>query len=632
MKPKLWFKQIKKKMGRAADTYDFAADRRTDVETDQTAVEPEARSGYAADGPVQGNGQPQDNRATVPESSLETMKTGLSTLNNEFDEFTAGSEDDFMLLGSGLQTVYSNVTELTELILGTIKKIGADEEGGFLEKVRQILNASLTEIQTRREEAKADLERINSVMHSIEALYETSKQIKHFAKSLKIVALAMLIENARTIDTSINIFSDVAQEIKDLSVDIANIANGIYNNVEKARAVYRVTREEISAGITRLEGLTAEIHATVDVSTRELMQFSINTIEEAGRRAREISRQVAEVVIGVQFHDNMKQRIMHISTILEAMIASAGPEPAVETDKKVPATKVLREQTIRLEEINLEVYDVYKKNQSALSAIGGQVDDLLRQLQEMVPTDDAGDGRNTLINDPFSRLKDALGQLHDLMERGKTLCAQIQDAADHVSGIAANLSELLGVVRSISANTHNRSINSIIAADRQGEKGGALKLLSQEMNALATQSDGFSNEVETIINAIISSTNDISGSGLKDFDEKEADSAVGQLGEVMDDISLRYEQFRQEMLIAYERARALKQATDTTLTSLDFFKVLSQRLIDYRDQLTAVADQPHLGLIWVDIGSVSTRHVPGKYTADSDDNIILFEDVKKNAS
>lgn len=549
------------------------------------------------------------------------------------NKFTGDSEGDFMLLGIGLRTVHTNVTELTELMLGTVKQISDDKAGGFLEKGRQILNASLAEIQSRQEEVKADLERINTVMQSIEALYETSKQIKHFAKSLKIVALTMLIENARTIDTSVNIFSDVAQEIKDLSVNIADIANDIYKNVERAREVHRVTREEISAGITQLESLTAEIHATVDVSTRdteELMQFSINTIEQAGNRSREISRQVAEVVIGVQFHDNMKQRIVHINTILEAMIASAGPEPAVETAAKVPAVKVIREQTGRLEEINGEVYSVYQKNQRALAAIDAQVDDLLRQLREMVPSDNADDDRNTFMNDPFSHLKDALTQLHDLMDRGKTLYVQIQDAAAHVSGIAANLSDLLGIVRNISANTHNKSINSIIAADRQGEKGGALKLLAQEMNALATQSDGFSNEVETIITAIINSTNVISGSERKGLGGKEmGDSTIGQLGEVMNDISQGYEQFQQDALTAYERAKALKQATETTLTSLDFFKGLSQNLTDYRDQLAAVADRPDPNTIWVDIGETTTCHVPGKYSADSDDNIILFEDVKK---
>lgn len=636
MTQKPWFKVIKKKSARTVKklglTPALSPDPSAGRAGRQTAGSstPTPAANATADSEQSGA-----DALTLPADALEKMKTALVAITVDLKQFADGSENDFMQLGLGLRDVHANVAELTDLMLGAVEQFGTNEKGGLLERGRQTLNAALADIQSRQKEVKSDLERINSVMRSIESLYETSKQIKQFAKSLKIVALSMLIENARTIDASVNIFADVAEEIKDLSVSISDIANDIYTNVERAREVHRITREKISFGISQLEALTEEIQATVRVSTREtkkLMQLSIDTVAQEGKRSRKISRKVAEVVVGVQFHDNMKQRIMYINAIFEAMINSAqcvpGAEGGAKVKDKAVADIIIREQAARLNEIDIEVHGVYQKNQRAITAINEQVNDLLQQLQKMA-SDNLADGR-ALIRDPFSHLRGALAQLHTLMDQGKSLYGQIQDAAVHVSQIAGNLSELLVVVRSISANTHNKSINSIIAADRQGERGGALKLLAQEMNLLATRSDGFSNEVDGIVTAIMNSTIAIKSNAPEGGADTGGDeSAIDRLGQIMDDITRRYDQFQKDARTAYQRAQTLKQATDTILSGLDFFIELSRTLSGYSEQLTLVADQPGLDMIGVDIAAAATHHVPGKHTADRDDNVILFEDAQK---
>ncbi|MEW6077360.1 MAG: hypothetical protein AB1724_06095 [Thermodesulfobacteriota bacterium] len=569
--------------------------------------------------------------------AAEVLEQTFPDITASMDDFIEGSEADFMLLGIGLRTVHANVTELTELMLGTVKRMGSDTKGGFLDRGRQILNESMADIQTRQNEVRANLTRINALMGDIEKLHTTSKLIKKFAQSLKTVALTMLVENARTIDLSVNIFSDVALEIKDLSVNISGIAHDVYKNVEKAREVHRITREEISDGIKRLETLTDQIRTTVQESTHdteELMRFSVDTIEESGRRSREISRQVAEIVVGVQFHDNMKQRLVKIIEILNAILTamerapdSTSPEGRAD---RVTVAAVIRELVDRLDEINKELNGVYDKNRTALKRIHGEVNDLLQGLRPI--TSDERDLRAvTFMNDPFSHLKDALRQLHDLLNRGETFYRQIQEAADQVADIASDLSKLLGLVRSISANTHNKAINSIIAANRQGEKGGALKLLAQAMNELATKSDGFSGEVENIITSIISSAEEISrkettapaGPGEDDF-------SITRLEKIMNDISLEYERFRDNSLAAYERAKDLKKATDTTLTSLDFFKGLSQRIDEFRDRLATLTVRNSLQDILIAADVTDRGHVPGKHTAEQKDNIILFEEARRS--
>jgi len=559
-----------------------------------------------------------------------SLKAAIPETVEALHSFTEGSEADFMLLGIGLRTVHANVSELTDLMLGTVKSMGAEGEGGFLDRGLHILNDSMADIQVRQNAVKEDLERINTLMEDIENLHTSSKQIKKFAQSLKAVALTMLVENARTIDQSVNIFSDVAQEIKDLSVNITHIANDVYRNVEMAREVHHITRDEISAGIGRLETLTHQIRETVQESTRdteELMRFSIKTIEDAGRRSREISQQVAEIVVGVQFHDNMKQRVINITDILNAVLTAPASRSGEKTRGRSGARQsvavVLRHQARKLNEINNELDEVYGKNKNALKNIDTEVEDLLTGLHNMAASE--GNIRSgSLVQDPFSHLKIALTQLHDLLNRGETFYLQIQETAKQVSGIAADLSKLLGVVRSISANTHNKAINSIIAANRQGEKGGALKLLAQAMNDLATRSDGFYKEVEGIITSIIKAAENI---GRKSTRDKDSGSAINDLEKIIYDISLEYERFREKTMTAFARAKELKKATDTTLASLEFFRGLSRKIVRHRDGLTDMAAGPGQESLLIPEAMVAGGHLPGRHTAEREDNIVIFDDT-----
>ena len=553
--------------------------------------------------------------AAVPADGLSTVITSLAGIIDQ-------SESDFMLLGIGLRSVHSNVTELTDLMLGTVRQVTAEEDGGFLEQGRRILRASLAEIRNYHEGVKADLKRINTVLDDLESLRNTGKQIKQFARSLKAVALIMLVENGRSLDSSVSIFSTVAREIKDLSVNITAIANDVYQNVEKAGEMHRASREEISASIKRLEMLTGQIEVTVQQSAYEtemLMQVSVEAVERAGRRSQDISRQVAEIVVGVQFHDNMKQRIERIidviQTIVDADHTASGCEPGV------PADGIVREQAGLLHEINNEVGRVYQINRNALKGIEKEVTSLITGLEGMDP-DDAGGGSIIQMRDPFAHLQDTLKQLHGLLDRGQVLYNRIRKTAEHVADITTELSHLLTVVRGISSHTHNKAINSIIAADHQGLKAGAMKLLAQEMNALASRSDIFTREVAEIIHSIVGQAGDIGRRcGDRAPGGDNAGGAINRLNEVLNDISLAYESFRKDSVAAFDRAGGLKRAIDTTFTGLDFFKGLSDRIDQYERRLSEIAGQPGLAELLVKVDAAGGNPGPG--------NLVLFENIAK---
>jgi methyl-accepting chemotaxis protein len=568
----------------------------------------------------------QKNSNLIPTADI------LSDFIESLQSLTEGAENDFMRIGHGLQAVHANVTDLTGLMLNTGKRIGGDKGGGIITSLDNIANEALQEINMVNEDVNTNLVQINSAVGNIGELKATSRQIKKFAKFLNAVAISMLLENARTVNSE-NIFSGIAQEIKELSYKITGIANDVYENVEEAEKIHLSIRDKITSGMSRLKKLTLDVHKIVQDSVLEaeqLMGFSLETIEQAGKRSMEISRQVGEIVVGVQFHDNMRQRVMLIIDILKDKDSLSGP--------------VINNQIYALNDVILEVDEVYHKNLTAIEYIEKEVEILVESFFGL-KSEEIKDlhGQNKLISDPLYSLKSVLIQLHELLDHGQDLFKQLKEAASHEAGIAEKLTGLLNIISDISSETRNKALNSIIAAQRMGDSGSALKCLAQEVSDLAGKSDVFMDKAASIIETVSVSVTEIGKKGIKCFDTD--NRAIDRLDAVIESVSNEYDMFQNDYTEAYERAKGLKKAISSTIVSMEFFKGLSAGLTGQREQLENIApnlvvnETFHIKENTEQTSSIDDRQVVTPFRdvlqnnqyrlSDEDDfgnNVVIFED------
>jgi hypothetical protein len=548
----------------------------------------------------------QNNSNLIPTAAI------LSDFTESLQSLTEGAENDFMLIGHGLQAVHANVTDLTGLMLNTAKRIGGDEDGGIINSVEHIANEALQEINMFNEDVNANLVQINSAVGNIGELKATSREIKKFAKFLNAVAINMLLENARIVNSE-NIFSGIAQEIKELSYKITGIANDVYENVEEAEKIHMSIKDNITGGMSQLKKLTSDVHKTVQDSVSEaeqLVGFSLETIEQAGSRSMEISRQVGEIVVGVQFHDNMRQRVMLIIDVLKDKDSLSGP--------------VINNQIYVLNDVILEVDEVYHKNLTATEHIEKEVEVLAESFFGL-KSEEIKDmhGQNMLKSDPLHSLKSVLMQLHGLLDHGQDLFKQLKEAASHEAGIAEKLTGLLNIISDISSETRNKALNSIIAAQHMGDSGSTLKCLAQEVNDLAGKSDVFMDKAALIIEPISVSVTKIVEKGIKCFDTD--NRAIDRLDAVIESFSNEYDVFQKDYAEAYERAKGLKKAISSTIVSMEFFKGLSAGLTGKREQLENIA--PNL----VTNGTFHAKEI-GEQTSPIDDIQVVtpFREVLQN--
>ena len=223
--------------------------------------------------------------------------------------------------------------------------------------------------------------------------------------------------------------------------------------------------------------------------------------------------------------------------------------------------------------------------------IGNEVDGLVKSLVGMTPMGPENNQAGSFFSDdPFSNLKSALKDLNMLMEQGRHLFEEIQDMAVHASDTANKLSDLLKSVRNIGYETHNKALNSIISAQRLGDKGSTLMVLAHEMKNLSAQSNEFVDQVEDIIQSIEESVRDIAERTLKEGAEITGEETIESLESVYENIFQEYRQFKSDSFEAIDQAEGIKAAISNTSVNLDFFKELSEVLTDHLRQLDKIGE------------------------------------------
>ena len=274
------------------------------------------------------------------------------------------AESDFMQLGNELKSVYTVITEMTGQMLETVKRISGDSGESVLSEVWRIVDKSMGEISTCQDKVDKNLIQINNVVDRLGELFSLSGGIKKFAKYLNAVAFNVIVENSRT-EESVRTFSIIAKEIRELSITITDIANRIYDHVKSAREIHKSVYEKISKGMNELRGLVDDVQQAVEESldeTEQLMELSRASIKQAGTHSQKISQQVGEIVVGNQFHDNMRQQIEHIIQKLNDTMHMKTEDAAIEhTGEKEgnAAGHIIGRQAAGLRQLIYDIDNIY---------------------------------------------------------------------------------------------------------------------------------------------------------------------------------------------------------------------------------------------------------------------------------
>ena len=536
-------------------------------------------------------------RAAPPEA----VAAALSDYQAALAAAGRGSEDDFLRLGRELEGIHADVNDLVAETLATIRRTAGNDAGAeesVLVKIDGLARRSLEDLNRRRGQVSGRLARIDAVGKRLKGLDRLCSAMERLAMNLRVVGFNIRVESARSTDSQ-DMFGVVSERINRLSDNVGRNAGRIREDVRDAAGRQSAAGEGISRGLNRLDGLASGAEAAVSGSVQDierLMSGALSAIEGAETHLNAISRQIGEVVAGIQIHDSMTQRISHINKALGDAAALCSPDGGgelirhgeVDERRFTAAHSIIELQIAQLRRIISDIATGHDATQTAFDRIREEIQGLAGSLLDL-KAGAAGDasGEET-AGDPFESLRADLLGLRDLMAEASELVDRIQETADAAVATTERLEGHMTEVDGIGFEIRMIALNAIVKAAHLGETGSALEVVAQEVNTLSDETNRFVDRVKGVLDGVVKQVRklDVNGTG------KEKDIAAGgatDLASGIAEAAAAYDRFREASARIVGRAGELESEIARTLSDLGFLPSLCHELSELLERMEGIA-------------------------------------------
>jgi methyl-accepting chemotaxis protein len=160
-----------------------------------------------------------------------------------------------------------------------------------------------------------ELERISGTMRSVDTFTDT---ITDLAERTNVLAINASIEAARAGQAGKG-FAVIASEIQGLAGNTMKIAEEISSTMETSVHTVRDSigkyGERIETAVSRLEQ-SGEAHARIIEQLRPQIEKVSSIVEDSGRLSSEVTQNINEVTVHLQYQDNVRQVLEHLLQLL----------------------------------------------------------------------------------------------------------------------------------------------------------------------------------------------------------------------------------------------------------------------------------------------------------------------------
>lgn len=502
-------------------------------------------------------------------------------------DICAATEADFLGLGTQLHTIHAESQQLTQSVMTSL---GAEQGHTIQRSLRQIqahAAEALQELNQRRETLLDDLVQLKSIQADLAHLVEQNKGFRRVAKNLKMVGLSISIESARSEAAKGN-FHVLAKEIAELAQTVHTVAGDIRDDTVAARQNIEAIQTAIALRTDHLQTLIRSAEAAVEQALQEverLTQLTVAVLDGIGTEADEIARQVGQLVMSIQIHDNISQRAAHIKSAVRKIVelietGTAADVPLSHRRQTYgKAYGINRLQIAQLQIIIEDVADVRDRCRGALEGLLVAVKEMGRPQGQKFPEND--DHQH-----PMMLLRDALGQIVTLFDAGLDDIRKLTEARQDIRQAIALMDRHIDKVSDINFDIRLKALNGVVKSSRLGGTGKAIAALVNEMKAIAEQS-----------NMTIAASTDIMGritAASERMDrtdrhiEIDVTSADRQLRSGISEYTAACEAFEEQSRATLATGSALERMIVDAAAGLDFFDRMVTECQHHIEDVTAV--------------------------------------------
>lgn len=477
--------------------------------------------------------------------------TDLADATRELRTVCTDSEERVIGMGNNLQQFAQTAQELSEHCQSVVDVLSSDKT---LNMIQSKLN-NLKQIKLHISEIKIDYDWIHDLLqHLVTHIYEVRAPLKgiemqvvmlhNFGVSTR-TSIAELGERGKEFLSLSDGLREIADAVRSQTIEINDKIPHLDHTANQATAalsdVAIATYEQLNSAIT-------EFIAEIEEFLVERAKFETLS-RELAHTFQEISNNVMEVVISLQFHDILRQSLENSCQSLEQLC----PPGKKRTGTLFPNYKQIAE-VCRLQ--NQQIHNAYNDFHTAVDNAVNNMERMAQTTEQMVA--------QTLT---LEQVPENLNNITRSLDHKSAIIDEYGDSNEklvsHLNTVETTIQSILGPIQFMDSMENKMKLlglNSTIKAIHIGDGGEALIVLSQSIQEVAVGITANSRKVSDLLQAVVSHFKVLSES------RQDKKNLVQEMEKELTAESETIKQLHQEVHASMEKLNELGRSLSDALT------------------------------------------------------------------
>ena len=412
----------------------------------------------------------------------------LRNMVNELEFFLGSTEEEFLGLGASLYDFQKRASDITGMAKDIVGLVGSDEFVAGIKSLDQMIgmmDCNQINAIEKSEKSSTTLRRILEILDKVD---EPLSGFRKINKVLHMLGISTRIESTRLAEGAEG-FDNLANDVQELYLQINEKATIVKDRKRELISTVKNTMDHIrnieagqrTEAANMLDHASSSLSVLVDVNSK--CSGVASTISDS---SEEVSKNIAEVVTLMQFHDITRQQMEHAAeAISELRYKIEKTSGNMDTDTPCrdevlgEALTVCELQAAQLLHSSLELSGALGNILGNLQGVAGMGRQISLEAKEMAGTADKTGSSF------FLQMERNLSGLTELLQRSTDENKKLISALAGLDNTIEEISSLVEGIEVIGEEIELIAINAQIKAARTGKDGGALGILAESIQRLS---------------------------------------------------------------------------------------------------------------------------------------------------
>ena len=441
---------------------------------------------------ISNKGIPADGRST-----LASIRSNLQSIRKNASHLSSDTEKDFLGIGEALFSFKNETNSLNQHFKDFLETIAGEETEKVFDAITYIMDEIDSSLAVVNKNIQRDLKFLLEINEIFERILGFEPGFEKIVKTLEMYSRVTRIESTA--------LRKMGKDFNTLGKNIESLSYQIRDKFTKFFQMLRNVRKTIGKIIGRMQQLkdlqVNQTQANIKATLTRLINFtgrqtsSYRLAEQVAYLSEDIENRFAEVMMSLQHHDIIRQKLEHVVSVFEDVNGKLEDfencEPA--SEEAVPKfylALLTARASFHLEiaqsvdarnDFNKAIHSIFTN----LKGIGHDVSQLCDQVETL------GGSTKLVQDDFFKEIEHGMVELMDMLQGNTANRDELVDLILSVSRDVQQFSGFIAEIEEIGSNIETTALNARIKAARAGSEGAAMAVVAEHIKeaSMHTQSD-----------------------------------------------------------------------------------------------------------------------------------------------